>query len=123
MSSEPGDRFDRISHDHMLSLVPRDIIVRAVEYLRDALTDEDRARVMDAYAERGPDWWMWTTTLRLPGPEGGVIPRGHFGFGMAVRNALRVNVCPDKDIPLGDGWEELYVPVVEIAVGIREMPA
>lgn len=106
--------------DEILKQVPPSILRRAIKYLRGAMTKEDVAEIKRAHEEHGDDWWVWISTLKLP--DGRVIPRGHFEFGMRVRNALRVNVGFDDVLPFEHGWEECYVPIVEIAAGIRESP-
>jgi hypothetical protein len=40
---------------------------------------------------------------------------------MGVRNALRKYGLKDDLLPEGN-WDDYYVPVVEVAVGVREMP-
>jgi hypothetical protein len=42
----------------------------------------------------------------------------HHGWGTAVRNHLRDNVCLDEELPSGN-WDDYYIQLVELACEIR----
>jgi len=43
----------------------------------------------------------------------------HFQWGMWCRNQFREHVCSDNKLPTGN-WDDYYVPLVELALGIRK---
>lgn len=103
-----------------LSQIQPDILRRSVEHVKSIFTIEDAEKIRALHKEHGDNWWIWVSTLKLP--NGSVIPRGHFDFGMRMRNSLREHVGLDDILPFNHGWEDCYVEIVEVAVGLRPNP-
>lgn len=110
-----------MTDDERLAELPAYIRKRAVDYLRTALPEDVKQLVRDIHAKHGEHWIHFMSVLNLP--DGRRIPRGHFGWGMAVRNALRTEAgIGDAALPDGN-WDDYYIPLVEIACGIRPEPS
>jgi hypothetical protein len=97
-----------IADQDYLAMLPRDFVLKAASALNFDLEEQTRQRVYDEWLVTGGSWW---------------IPY-HFEWGMAIRNRLRSLVCPDEQIPVTQdfqNWDNFYVPLVELAVGIRDI--
>ncbi|HEY0006207.1 MAG TPA: hypothetical protein VGB17_15615 [Pyrinomonadaceae bacterium] len=103
-----------------LAEMPPDVLKRAIAFIRSELPEEVKEDIRRLHAEYGEDWIGEMSVLELPGGKGR-IPRGHFEWGMRVRNALRNHGLSD-DLLLNLNWDDYYVQVVEIAVGLRPNP-
>lgn len=109
-----------IDNDALLRELAPDLLERVIQFLRLELTEDERAAIRRLHAEHKSEWVYHMTDLKLP--SGARIPRGHFGWGMALRNGLRAAGFDDTDLPRKN-WDEYYVPVVEVAIGLRPMPS
>jgi len=81
------------------------LLDNAVKFLSRELPEDAKQEIREMH-EKDPLHWS--------GPY-------HFSWGMGVRNALRKYGLKDDLLPEGN-WDDYYVPVVEVAVGVREMP-
>ena len=88
-------------HEEKLAELPRDLVLRGVSALHE-YSFEFFTESIKLY-EENPDDWM--------------VPY-HFHTGMHIRNTLRKQV-KDSELPSGN-WDDYYVAVLEIAMGVRE---
>lgn len=104
--------------DDRLAMLDASVRRRAVDFLRSFIPDDERQRVRDMHAAHGDRWVAYMEVLELP--SGARIPRGHFGWGMQIRNALRTGAgLLDDVLPPGRVWCDFYIPLVEIACDLR----
>ena len=105
----PGIAWDKL---------PRDIKQRAVRHLQAHLSVKDAEYFGQAYDKVGGHDWIHEVALGW-----------HFGGGMALRNLLRLEV-PDAELPglpevyghdYGGNWDDMYVQVLEAAIGRRAL--
>lgn len=89
-------------HTKALLELSDDIKDSAVQCLRTTLLDETIDEIRSAFGEDKETWWA----------------SSHFYWGMSIRNLLRDNVCLDDKLPSGN-WDDYYVPLVELACGVR----
>lgn len=89
-------------HEHKLKELPEWIRDKGVEYLKGLIPDDDKIQIKMEYEKDNKTWWAMY----------------HHGWGTAIRNSLRDNVCLDDELPSGN-WDDYYVPLVEIACGLR----
>ena len=90
-------------HNKSISELPDGIKERAVQALKLIFSEVVILEIRKAHEEDSDAWWA----------------ANHFSWGMNVRNFLREQVCLDEDLPSGN-WDDYYVPIVEIACGIRK---
>lgn len=93
-------------YDLRLAELPEDIVERSVEVLRSNLSEEMKLHVFNLH-RISPLHWVSEFFM-------------HHGWGTAIRNLLRDEVCLDKDLPSEWGWDDYYTQLVEIAVGARK---
>jgi hypothetical protein len=95
-------------NDDRLAELPQWIVEKSVEAIKKKLLQDDLEGLIKEYIEKPGTWWS----------------KYHFWAGMTLRNLLRDNVCLDDKLPknLPGGWDNYYVPLLEIAIGVREMP-
>ena len=89
-------------HTKSLSELPDEIKNSAVQCLKTTLLDETIDEIRSAFKDDKDTWWA----------------SSHFHWGMNIRNLLRDNVCLDDKLPSGN-WDDYYVPLVELACGVR----
>lgn len=89
-------------HNKCLRECPEWIVEQSVEFLRKAIPDDIKEKILEEYKQLGVHW----------------VASYHFSWGMFIRNQLRDNVCTDETLPTKN-WDDLYVQLVEIVVGIR----
>lgn len=92
--------------DQKLAEIPKDFLFGAVNFLKNDLSHDEKHIILERYKEKGLIDWI----------EG-----EHHGWGMSIRNALRTEGFTDDQLPDGN-WDDYYIQVVEIAVGIRDFP-
>jgi hypothetical protein len=90
-------------HTKMMLMMPDVYKLKAIKYIRLNIPEDQAEMIKEDFVEVGDKWWAGN----------------HFTWGMAVRNKLRENVCTDDKLP-GSNWDGFYVPLVEIALGLRE---
>jgi len=91
-------------HTKKLGEIPKDFLKESVEYLRDIFIKENATQsILDAYNQDNETWWV----------------ESHHFWGMGIRNLLRDGGFLDDQLP-DKNWDDYYIPVVELAVGIRE---
>jgi|GEM_PF-3059140 len=96
---------DDISYFLDISLMELDIhiIAEGVNHLRKIL-DSDTVQQIKMKHEKDPkNWWAFH----------------HHGWGTAIRNSLRDNVCLDDKLP-SKNWDDYYIQLVELACGLRK---
>lgn len=91
-----------IHHDKMYKELPEWIANRGIEQLISLISVEDVQKIKDEYHKDPDTWWA----------------AYHHGWGTNIRNFLRDKVCLDDRLPSGN-WDDYYIPLVEIAVGVR----
>ena len=87
-----------------------------MEHLVAAIPLGEQDELIQVRTKYGEHWIGHVGALELP--NGQVIPRGHFGFGMAIRNSLRTAGFLDNQTPSGN-WDDHYVPVLEAVLDRR----
>jgi len=91
-------------HTKKLNEMPQDFLKESVEYLKNIFIKEGSAQsILDAYNQDNEKWWVGS----------------HFYWGMSIRNSLREGGFLDDKLP-DKNWDDYYIPVVELAVGIRK---
>lgn len=91
-------------HEMQIRELPQWILNKGVLVLRDTLTLNSAMYIREAHKEDPKTWWA----------------ESHFYWGMTIRNLLREKVCLDDELP-SKNWDDYYVALIEIAVGVREM--
>lgn len=91
-------------YDVKLNEIPKDVLDKAVSFLRSYLTDKDTQDINKEISEKGLMEWA--------------MPY-HFGWGMAIRNLLRTEADLKDDLLPDGNWDDYYIQCVEIAVGKR----
>ncbi len=81
---------------------------KAVAIAKKWLSLEIAEEMREIHASDGPHW-IHNQTL------------GHHWFGMQFRNVLRDGDLLDGVLPSGN-WDDYYVQVLEIAIGVRPRP-
>jgi hypothetical protein len=104
MSAEENQKY----FDAKLAELDVDLVHEAVAVLRKWIDPQAAVEIHEAYAEHGPHEWIHQDN-------------GHFGWGMACRNALREAGLHDDRTRDGN-WDDYYVGLVEIALDLRPMP-
>lgn len=89
-----------------LCSMPVDVRDRAVELLSMAFDNETTMVIKELFSEHGTNW--------IHKVDGG---RGHFSFGMSVRNGLRREGLTDDLLPERN-WDDYYVGCIELALGL-----
>jgi|SRR5690348_2098301 len=92
------------SHDEYIKELPKDILESSVQVIRAAFDIDTILRISEEYHADPEHWWAGY----------------HHGWGTAIRNLLRDKVCRDNKLPSGN-WDDVYIPIVEIALGLREV--
>lgn len=90
-------------HDDKLKELSQEITEKSVIYLKSILTEDSVKTIVQEWSHNPETWWAMA----------------HHGWGTSVRNSLRDNVCLDDKLPSGN-WDDYYIPLVEIAVGVRK---
>jgi hypothetical protein len=85
---------------------------RAVDVLREQFSDRDIEGLKKMYEEDPAEWWA----------QG----EWHTYGGSDVRNVLREAGLLDTELPpdpesAAGNWDSFYIPIVEAAIGVREM--
>lgn len=94
-------------HDQSLAALPTWALIQGVESLKKVWEENPEVPpLIKRDYEKDPEKW-WADY--------------HHGWGTAIRNHLRDTVCHDDSLPSGN-WDDYYVPLVEISVGLREVP-
>lgn len=75
---------------------------KSVEFLKDNIDEETKEQIVKMYEKESEAFLSFD----------------HWGFGMAIRNGLRENVCLDDDTPSGN-WDDYYIELVKMACGIK----
>lgn len=99
------DQEQKEYYDKKLAEMPEDFLKQAIEVLEVELNDDVKRSIRDAWT-KDPNWFAGY----------------HFGWGMAIRNLLRQKGLDDTRL-LDNNWDDYYHQVVEIVVGIRNMPS
>lgn len=89
--------------DAKLAEIPRDFLKDCVAFLRSEIPDYIQANIRTLYESEGSEW---------------AIPF-HHEWGRNIRNALRLAGFFDSRLP-DKNWDDYYIQVVELAVGIRK---
>lgn len=98
--------------------LPQNINDKAIKVLQEYVTLADKQRFQQLVNKHGlRNWISFVSVLELP--NGKKIPRGHFEYGMKIRNYLREQVCLDADLPSGN-WDDYYLTLLEIACDLRK---
>lgn len=96
-----GAEWREFYRDNALKLRP-ELRKKAVEFLYLGIDSESQTEI-HRLALDDPEWWA---------PQ-------HFGWGMAIRNALRKGGFGEKELAV-DNLDDYYVGLVEMALGITE---
>lgn len=91
-------------HTERLKELSEEVRDRAVEIVVRVLEISDVSRIKKEASKNKLNW----------------SSRYHFSWGMWMRNQLRNRGIPDSALPSGN-WDDYYVPVVELALGIRNV--
>jgi hypothetical protein len=89
--------------DKCVEECPKWIAEKSVEYLKLFFTDQDKSDITEEWKKDHNKWWALY----------------HHGWGTAIRNNLRDNVCRDDKLPSGN-WDDYYIQFVEIALELRK---
>ncbi len=92
------------THDQYLKELPVWIIEKSIPVLKIWLGTRIIFQIRGD-AESDPELW-WADK--------------HHGWGTAVRNHLREEVCLDTELPSGN-WDDYYIQLVELACEIRKL--
>lgn len=84
--------------------IPEVVYVQAVAALLEYFSPENIVVLRELIAQ-SPAWW---------------VPY-HNGWGLEVRNYLRVQVGLDAILPDGIGWEDIYMEIIEEVVNLAEV--
>lgn len=92
-------------HTKKLAELPGDIIEQAVHVVLSVL-DETTKNAIKKVAKSNP--YAWAIGY-------------HFYWGMWMRNQFRADAgITDDQLPSGN-WDDYYVPIVELALGLRSL--
>ena len=80
------------------------IVNKSVEELKTILDRNEIEQIKEAHKEDPETWWALY----------------HHGWGTAIRNFLRNNVCKDDELPSGN-WDDYYIQVVELVCDVRSI--
>ena len=107
---EPEIMTIKINREYWESKVkemPKDFLIKAVEFVKKELSEKTKEEIRKVIETQGIDDW---------------IAGYHFNWGMAMRNALRDAGFSDDELP-DKNWDDYYHQVIEIALGMRELPS
>lgn len=90
--------------DKFFNECPQNIVDRSVEKLKEVLDIETIETIRKEHKTNPDTWWA----------------SSHHGWGTAIRNFLRDNVCLDDKLPSGN-WDDYYIQCVEIVCGVRDV--
>lgn len=96
-----------VDHEYFnqkLAEMPKDFLEGSVNFLKGYLPENVKQSIIEVYEEFGLIDW---------------IGNNHHGWGTGIRNALRDAGFLDDQLP-NENWDDYYIQVVELAVGIRE---
>jgi hypothetical protein len=103
----PSDEEFATYHEKCFKELPKKILLKAVEVLKNDFSEEDKKFLINLYnntpASRKALWFI----------------DHHFYDGMDIRNLLRKNRLFDKKLP-SKNWDDYYVLCMECAIGVRE---
>lgn len=112
--------------------IPPDIRAKAIDalkYFNEKIAPEETERVKKLFEQYGLIEWFWhleDDAIAAYEKEEGHKPQfwisPHMGIGMSIRNLLRSEGLSDESLP-NKNWDDYYVPVLEAALGFREVPA
>jgi hypothetical protein len=88
-----------------LAELPEWVVEKAVKVLRENLSDESKYRIYEEWKKDNLNW----------------VGLDHHGWGTAIRKLLRKEVCLDDILPSEWGYDDYYLQLVELAVGIRQL--
>jgi len=84
--------------------------------------------IKSAFEKYGENDWIhrmneFPRPPEMTNQEYALLSRGeHLGFGMQVRNSLRTaKIIEESSLPTGN-WDDIYIPLIEVALGLREIP-
>jgi hypothetical protein len=89
-----------------LNEIPKDVLSKAVEFLKFSITEEDKDLIREKIDREGLVEWCYNI---------------HHNWGMNIRNALRSEAGLSDSLLPDKNWDDYYIQCVEIAVGKREM--
>lgn len=92
-------------YNNKLAEIPKDVLEKAIEYLNQHLSEDDKEFLINEYNKNRLliDWF---------------IPYHNYD-GMYLRNELR-NIGLTDDLLPDKNWDDYYIQVLELAIGIRE---
>lgn len=88
--------------DEKLKELPIWIIEKSVPLLKEFVGDRVAIEIKELYSKDSDEWWAGY----------------HHGWGTAIRNYLRQNVCHDRELPT-ENWDDVYIQLVELALELR----
>jgi len=92
-------------HDDAFKRVSSEIIEKCAKDVREHWDETVKEKIREAYKKRGSEWF-------------GEMEGGPF-WGISVRNRFRDVISPDS---LGAiDWDDVYVPIIEYALGLRKI--
>ena len=89
-------------NDEKLAEIPLNVLDKAVNHFKQILSQGEKDEMLEDYQEAGVEWFT----------------PNHFGYGMYLRNELRKIGLTDDLLP-DQNWDDYYIPVLEVALGIR----
>jgi len=90
-------------HTDRLNELDKKIVDKGIKAINKFISKKDKEKIIETSSKDKCKWW-------------GLY---HFSWGMWTRNKLRKYVCSDTKLPTGN-WDDYYVPLVELALGIRK---
>lgn len=103
----PTDEEFNAHHEKCFNELSKEILLKAVEVLTNDFAEGDKKFLVNLYkstpSETKAQWFI----------------EYHHYDGMAIRNLLRRNGLLDEQLPSGN-WDDYYVQVMEVAIGVRE---
>lgn len=91
-------------HKDRLAELPAGVLDTVVAAFQNHHNEKTLQEIRDRWESDPETWWALY----------------HFGWGMSVRNFFRSYVV-DQELPSGN-WDDYYIPVIEVAVGVRARP-
>lgn len=93
-------------YNERLAEIPKNFLDGAVQCLKDELHEHyEIVEWIKSQYEKNPLNWIH-------------LEHQHHGFGMGIRNFLRDKGFKDDVLPISN-WDDYYVQVIELAVGLR----
>ena len=87
--------------------LPTGILTRAVWEVRQAVLANNPELFVELASEKRKFGYGW-------------VERTYFGFGIRVRNMLRIMICNDDELPDNSekDWSFYYIQIVEMSLGL-----